>query len=271
MAIHHTALVHPSVELGEDVQIGPYSVIGEGVRIGSGTRIAHHVTIEGPTGIGKNNIIFPYAYLGGAPQDVTYRGEKTRLRIGDGNTFREFVTVNRGTLKGDGITIIGSNNLLMAYCHVAHDCILEDGIVMANGVQLGGHVKIESDVTFGGLAAVHHFVTVGEKAFVGGLTRVVHDVPPFMTVEGNPSKVRCVNTVGLRRRGFSEEKIQAIKDAFQLIYRSSLPVPRAMELLSQQARFEEIKKLVGFYHNMKAGRYGRARELLRKPAGAQGQ
>lgn len=204
--IHHTAQVHPKAQIAEGVAIGPYTIIGENVSLGKNTCISQHVTIDGHTTLGENNTVFPYAVLGTAPQDITYRNEPTQLVMGDNNTIREFVTVNRGTYKEQGQTRLGSHNLLMAYCHIAHDCVLGNHIIMANGVQLGGHVRIHDFAAFGGLVAVHHFVTVGQYAFVGGLARVIHDVPPYTIVEGHPARVRALNVIGLERHGFSARK-----------------------------------------------------------------
>lgn len=266
--IHSTAQVHPRAELAEDVQIGAWTVIGPAVKIGRGTVIGCNCVIEGITTIGENNRIFSFVVIGTAPQDIGYKGEPTRVQIGNNNTLREFVTVNRGTMKDRGVTAIGNNSLLMAYCHIAHDCEVGDNVIMANGVQLGGHVKVEQDVVFGGLAAVHHFATIGQKAFVGGLTRIVHDAPPFMTVEGNPARVRCVNAVGLKRKGFSEERIKIIKDAYKLLYRSGLPKGQAAEkLLAENGDNPDIVALVDFLRASEAGKQGRAREAFRKVPG----
>lgn len=265
MNIHPTAVIAPGARVGPNVEIGAYAWIGPDVEIGPDCVILHHATLDGHTTLGSRNRVYPYTILGTPPQDVTYRGEATRLEIGNGNIFREYITINTGTLKDTGVTRIGHRNLIMAYCHIAHDCELEDDVIMANGCQLGGHVNVQREVSFGGLAAVHHFVTVGRNAFVGGQTRVAKDVPPYMTVEGHPAKVRCVNAVGLKRRGFSDEKIGAIKEAFRLLYRSGYPRPQAIRVLQQQEGHRpEIENLLQFLEATERGRQGRAREALRE-------
>ena len=256
--------IHPTAEIDDDVEIGPFSHVGEGVRIGRGTVLMNNVTIHGPTVIGERNTFFPGAVIGALPQDLSYHGEDSRLIIGDDNVFRECVTRNRGTAKGDGATRVGSRNLLMACCHVAHDCILEDEIIIANGVLLGGHVRVESCATFGGVAAVHHFATIGKMAFVGGLTRIVKDVPPFMTVEGNPSRVWCVNVVGCRRHGLTREAIDALKEAHKIIFRREGGWKDAFEEIeSRNDLCEEVQYLIDFLREVEKGKQGRARERLR--------
>lgn len=268
MEIHATAQVHPDAQIADGVEIGPFSVIGEHVQIGAGTVIANNATIIGRTTIGEGNRIFPFAVLGADPQDLTYQDETTYLRIGDRNTIREFVTMNTGTVKGGGETALGSDSLIMAYCHIAHDCLLGDRIVMANGCNLGGHVKIEDRVVLGGLVAIHHFVTVGTMAFIGGLSRIVQDVPPYMITEGNPSSVRSVNLVGLKRNGLTDDEVGAIKQAYRLVYRGSLTTNEAIEALQNQAPgpTEHVAYLIEFLRNREAGHRGRALEAFRKPA-----
>lgn len=263
--IHASAQVHPEARLAEDVEIGPFCIIGPKVKIGRGTRLHNNVVLQGTTEIGEMNNIYPFCVFGTAPQDLGYKDEEVYVRIGNKNLFREYVTINCGTMKGDRSTIVGSSNMIMAYCHIAHDCVLEDGIIMANGVQLGGHTKVEREANFGGLAAVHHFSTIGERSFVGGLTRVVHDVPPYMTVEGHPSRVKCVNTVGLKRKGLTKEAIEALKEAYKLIYRSGFTKAQAMEILEKRRpQYPEVLKLIGFLRAVERGRQGRAREALRR-------
>lgn len=262
--IHPTASIDPHAVLAGDVVVGPFAVVGEHVRLGSGCRIEAHAMVVGHTTLGSHNHVHPFAVIGGPPQDLSYRGEPTSLVIGDHNTFREYCTVNVGTVKGGGKTVVGHHNLLMANTHIAHDCHLGDNIVLANGVLLGGHVIVEGDVTFGGLAAVHHFVTIGTKSFIGGLTRIVQDAPPYMTVEGNPSKVRCVNTVGLKRRGASADAILELKEAHKLLYRAGLPRPQAIAALEQRTDLSpEVRHLIDFLRASAIGRQGRAREAFR--------
>jgi UDP-N-acetylglucosamine acyltransferase len=263
--LHPTAQIHPEAKLAKDVEVGAYSVIGPGVSISSGTRIHDHVTIIGNVALGRDNEIFPYAVLGGAPQDIRFKRGDTTVKIGDGNVIREFVTIHRGTTKGTGRTVIGNSNYLMAYSHVAHDCELKNNVILSNGVQLGGHVMVENCANLGGLAAVHHFVTIGRLSFVGGLTRIVRDVPPFMTVEGNPAKVRCVNVVGCRRAGLAKDAISALKEAYKLLFRSDMPFQDAVkELMWSYRELKEIKYLLRFLKKTASGRQGRAREALRR-------
>jgi len=261
--IHPTAIVSPKAELA-GCEVGAYAVITEDVKIGEGTVIHHHSTVTGHTTIGRHNQIFPYAAIGFPPQDLTYKNDPTQLVIGDHNIIREFTTINIGTVKGGGITTIGHHNFIMAYSHIAHDCILEDYIIMANGIQLGGHCKVEKYVGFGGLVGVHHFVTIGQYSFVGGLTRIIHDVPPFMIVEGHPARVRAVNTIGLERRNFSSQTIKAIKDAYKLIWRSDYTPSQALKILEKRyAEIPEINTLVQSLRQTEKGKQGRAREALR--------
>jgi UDP-N-acetylglucosamine acyltransferase len=259
------AQIHPEAQIAPDVSIGPFSVIGPNVRIGPGTRVAHNATIIGHTTLGENNQIFPGAVLGAPPQDLKYEGGKTCLEIGNNNIFRECVTINTGTEKGGGLTKIGSDNFFMACSHLAHDCIVEDGVVAANAVLFAGHIKVEKFAYISGGSAFHHFSTIGRLAFVGGLSRVTQDVPPFTIVEGNPAEVRGINVVGLRRRNLSEEAVEALKKAFRLIYRSGLTRAEALQKLeeSPSSLTPEVKYLLEFLRNIDQGKHGRAREALR--------
>ena len=265
MTIDQTAVIHSSAEIEEGVSIGAHTVIGERVRIGSGTIIGNNVTIYKNVEIGKNNRIFPLCALGGAPQDLHVREIEARLVIGDGNVIREFVTISVGSEKDRGVTVIGNNGFYMACCHVAHDCILEDEIVLTNGVLLAGHVRVEKNAVLSGAAAVHHFTTVGRYAFVGGLTRIVQDVPPFMIVEGNPSKVRGVNVIGLRRGGFSDKQITDLTLAYKKLFKKNQVQKNEMEKLKGDSSLcEEVQYLIRFLEAREAGKFGRAREALRK-------
>lgn len=258
--------IDPGARIDEGVEIGPGCVIGPNVRIARGTRLVDHVTIYGNTTIGHDNTFYSYSVIGGDPQDISYDGEQTELIIGDGNRIREFVTVNTGTKKQDRRTVIGSNNLLMSCCHIAHDCVIGDNIIIANGVLLGGHVQVQSNVVFGGLAAVHHFVTIGRYAFIGGMTRVAMDSPPFMLLEGNPAVIRGINAVGLERNGFSGEQIKAIKQAYRLIYRND-EITRSeaiVRLEDEYAGDHHIMELVGFLKRTEEGKGGRYLESIRK-------
>jgi len=262
--IHPTAVVHPSAEIDEDVEIGHYCFVGEGVRIGAGSVLMNNAVVFANTRLGERNILYPFAVLGTPAQDIRSSDLNTELIVGDGNTFREFVTIHRGTEHDAGKTVIGNNNFLMAYVHIAHDCIIEDEVIMANGVQIGGHCHIESYANFGGLAALHHFVTVGRYAFVGGLSRIVRDVPPFMTVEGNPSEVRCVNSIGLRRRGFDSERIENLKKAFRILYHRRLPTSEAIKEIEATLQMnEDISYLLQSIRKTMGGRTGRARESMK--------
>jgi len=218
-SIHPTAVVSDQAELADEVQIGPHCYIGPHVRIGRGTRVGPQVVIDGHTTLGEENNIHGLASLGGAPQDLSYRGEDTRLEIGARNTVREFVTINRGTIKGGGITKIADDCLLMACCHIAHDCEISSGVILANNVLLAGHVFVGERANVSGSSAAQHFVTIGAYAYVGGLTRMAQDVPPYMILEGHPSKVRGANQIGMRRGGIDEEEIEAVRDAYKAIWR----------------------------------------------------
>ncbi len=264
MRIHPAAQVDPGAELGIDVVVGPNAFVGPNVRIGDRTQVGVGVVVTGDTTIGCDNNIYPYAVIGTDPQDLTYAGERTQLEVGDRNTIREFVTINVGTAKDHGITRVGNDNMLMAYCHIAHDCQIGNHVVMANAVNFGGHVHVEDRATLSGLVGVHHFVTIGELSFVGGMTRVVKDVPPFMIVEGNPSRVRVVNVVGLKRNGFSPERIDAIKLAHRLLYRSAMNSAEAFRQLELNGLTEDIEHLIEFHMRVEKGRQGRSLEAFRK-------
>jgi UDP-N-acetylglucosamine acyltransferase len=262
--IHPQAYVDPSAEIGEDVEIGPFCFVGAEVTIGRGTRLMNNVSVHGPTSIGCDNLFFPFCSVGSEPQDLSFQGERSRTEIGDRNTFRECVTIHRGTAKDECLTKVGSDNLLMACAHVAHDCVIEDHVIMANSVLLGGHVLVESHATFGGAAVVHHFTTVGRMAFVGGMTRITKDVPPFMTVEGNPPKVWMVNKIGCSRRGVAEESIEQLKEAHRLLFRSDSSWEEALELLGGRPDVSpELRYLLEFCRRCDAGIKGRSRELIR--------
>ncbi len=265
MKIHSTALIHPEAEIGKDVTIGPFSVIDKNVRIADGNIIKNNVTVTGNTTIAGNNVIFPNAVIGSEPQDLKYYGEQTKLIIGSNNIIRECVTMNTGTETGGGETLVGNNNVFMSCSHIAHDCIIEDNVLIANGVLLGGHVKIEKHAKLMGLAGIQPFVTIGQHSYVGGLTRIVQDVPPYMIVEGNPAKVRKVNVIGLERAGFPQDSIDAIKNAFRQLFRSEVlnrnQILSALE--SQENIIPEIKVLIDFFRNVNKGKLGRYRESLR--------
>jgi UDP-N-acetylglucosamine acyltransferase len=262
--IAETAFVDPAAEIDLGVEIGPFSVIGPDVRIQSGTRLLNSVTIMGRVTIGRDNVIYPNVVIGGDPQDVSYAGSDTQVVIGDGNSIREGVTINRGSEKEDGITRIGDKNLLMACCHVAHDCKLGNHIIMANGSLLGGHVHIEDYASLSGAVGVHHYSTIGSYSFIGGLSRVLHDVPPFMLCEGAPARPRCINIVALKRHDFSTHVIDCLAEAHRLIYRAKVGVDPAREILRGNAQLvPQVNELLAFVEGQTEGRHGRSREMRR--------
>jgi len=245
--IHPTALVAPGAELGEGVEVGAYAVIGPDVELGANTRVGPHAVIGGPTRIGRDNQVFPFASVGSAPQDKKYKGEPTRLEIGDRNVIRECVTLNRGTTKDEGVTRIGNDNLFMAYAHVAHDCRIGDQCVLANNATLGGHVQLGDWVIMGGLSAIHQFCKVGAHAFVANNAAVTRDVPPYVMTVGQPAAAHSVNSEGLKRRGFTPEQIRNIRNAFRLLYRSGLKLADATAQLEALAREQpELRLIVEF-------------------------
>jgi len=262
--IADTACIDSRVELDDDVEVGPYCVIGPDVKIGRGTRLIAHVCIQGPTKLGERNVIHPFAVIGGEPQDVSFRGSPTRVEIGDQNVIREGVTIHRGSEKEQGVTRIGSNNLLMVNVHVAHDCVLDDKVIIANNTILGGHGHVESYGTISGGVGIHPFVTVGSYGYVGALSRIYHDVPRFMIVDGNPSKVRCINVVGLRRNGIGAEAIAGLHEAHRLIYRAHMTAGHAGEILEAHGHLcTEVRSLLEFIETQHLGKHGRARERWR--------
>ncbi|MBD1837461.1 MULTISPECIES: acyl-ACP--UDP-N-acetylglucosamine O-acyltransferase [unclassified Coleofasciculus] len=254
--IHPTAIIHPDAQLHPSVQVGPYAVIGEQVKIGAETTIGAHVVIEGPTEIGAQNHIFPGAAIGLEPQDLKYDGAKTWVKIGDGNRIREYVTINRATGEGEA-TVIGNGNLLMAYVHVAHNCAIADKVIISNAVSLAGHVQIDSRAVIGGVLGIHQFVHIGRGAMVGGMSRIDRDVPPYLLVEGNPSRVRSLNLVGLKRAGLSAAELGILKKAFRILYRSGLPLNQSLEQLDLLPDNEYLQHLRRFLQLSQApGRRG---------------
>ncbi|MFK8080783.1 MAG: acyl-ACP--UDP-N-acetylglucosamine O-acyltransferase [Granulosicoccus sp.] len=252
--IHSTAIVDPSARIADGCDIGAYSIVGADVSIGSGTTIGPHVVIKGPTKIGSSNKIYQFASVGDDPQDLKYAGEETHLEIGDGNTIREFTTINRGTEGGGGLTRIGNDNLFMAYIHVAHDCQLGNNIVMANGASLAGHVTIGDYAILAGFACVHQFCTVGEHAFVGLNSVANRDVSPFTMAVGNYAEAKGINKNGLRRRDFSTDAIQALHRAYMGLIRHHGEREKAMAALSDDiSTFPEVARLVDFIRNSERG------------------
>lgn len=258
------AWVDPRAELDEDVVVGPFCMIGAGVRIGRGTRLYNNVTLMGGVTLGCDNVLFPNVVIGAEPQDVSYQGSDTRVEIGDANTFREGVTVNRASEKEDGVTRIGSHNFLMGNCHVAHDCKLGSHILIANGSLLAGHVHVHDHASISGGVAVHQFVTVGSYSFISAISRALHDVPPFMLVEGIPARPRCINIVALKRNDFSPERIEHIAAAHRLLYRSKVGLSHAREILRAHNQLSpDVERLLAFIEGQQVGKHGRGREVRR--------
>ena len=262
--ISKMADVDPRAEIGSDVEIGPFCVVGPHVRIGDGTRLISQVTLLGHVELGRHNRIHPATVIGGEPQDISYRGSDTRVVIGDNNLIREGVTINRATEKEDGVTSVGSNNYFMANSHIAHDCKVGNRVVLANGSLLGGHVHIDDHASISGNAAVHHYATVGSYAFVSGLSRALHDVPPFMLADGMPTRPRCINVVALKRNDFSAETIKCLAEAHRLIYRAKVGLDHAREILRGNNQLvPHVNQLLAFIQTQQEGRHGRARERRR--------
>lgn len=251
--IHPTAVVDPGARLGHNVVIGPHSVIGPHVEIGPDCRIGSGVLIDGHTSIGRNNQIHHGAAIGGAPQDLKYRGEESWVEIGDDNVIREYVTIHLATGEGEK-TRVGDGNMLMAYVHIAHNCHINNRTILANAVNLAGHVEIEEWAIVGGMTPVHQFVRIGRHAFVGGGSRLPQDVPPFFKVAGNPVEVAGINAVGLKRRGFDDEEIQNIKKAYRLLYRSGLNTSQALERIATDCQLtRSIEDLMAFIRRSERG------------------
>lgn len=255
MSIHPTAIVDPRAKVHSSCKIGPYCVIGPEVELGEGCHLVSHVAIEGPTKIGTDNGFFPFSSIGMAPQDLSYAGEPTRLEIGDHNEIREFVTINRGTVKGGGLTRLGSHTLVMAYTHIAHDCQVGDHVILANAATLGGHVTVEDWAQVGALCPVHHFVRIGKHAFVGGGTTVTKDVLPFSkTSAERGTHAYGLNAVGLERRGFSKERINKIHHAYKLLLASKLNTSQALQKLKAEPdRGEDADSLIQFIESSERG------------------
>lgn len=254
MKVHSSVLIEGEVEIPEDVEIGAYTVIQGNVKIGKGTKIGNRVTIKGNVTIGENCKIFDGAVIGEAPQHLKYEGEETSVEIGNNVIIREYVTIHRGTKLDKGKTVVGDNVMLMAYSHVAHDCVVGNNVIMANCATLGGHVVVGDYAFIGGLSAVHQWARVGEHAMVGGLTGVSLDIPPYTVASGQHAKLYGINLIGLRRRGFPEEVIKAISKAYRIIFRSPLPRQKALEIVLQElGQYEEVRKMVEFIKSSKRG------------------
>jgi len=253
-SIHPHAVVDKRATVGDDVEIGPFCVIGPDVTLGSGCRLLSHVVVDGLTEIGPETLIFPFASIGGAPQDLRYRGEETRLVIGARNTIRESTTLNRGTSHGGGVTRLGDGNLVMATTHVGHDCQIGDDNILANGTTLAGHVEIGSHATVGAYCGVHQFCRIANYAFIGGFTVLRQDALPWVTTVGNRAKAYGLNLIGLRRRGYSKETIQALKRAYTTLFRSKLKLSDALDTLEADAdEFEEVRYFLDFVRASERG------------------
>jgi UDP-N-acetylglucosamine acyltransferase len=252
--IHPSAIIHPEAEVEECVSIGPYSVIGANVRIATGTQIGSHVVIEGPTTIGKNCRFYPFSSIGQIPQDLKFHGEHSELIIGENNVFREFVTLHRGTAGGGKRTIIGNNNFIMAYVHVAHDCTIGNEVIMANGATLAGHVIVEDHSSIGAFSGIHQFCRVGKHGFVGGYSVITKDVLPYSKTVGNRAHCYGINPIGLRRKGFDASTINAIRHAFRLLLQSKLNTTQAVEAMEREGTpIPEIKYLIDFIRSSARG------------------
>jgi len=256
--------IDPGAEIDDSVEIGPFCVIGPQVQLGRGTRLENNVTLMGRVTIGRHNHIYPGAVIGAEPQDVSYTGTDTRVLIGDHNIIREGVTINRGSEKEDGVTVIGDHNFLMAFSHVAHDCRLGNHIVITNASLLGGHVHVHDHAGLSGAVAVHHYTTIGSYSFVAGVSAVRHDVPPYMLAEGYPARPRCINVVALKRNNFSPEVIDCLAEAHRLIYRAKVGLDHAREILRANDRLvPQVNHLLSFIQTQQEGRHGRGRESRR--------
>jgi UDP-N-acetylglucosamine acyltransferase len=265
--IAELAHVDPQAEIDDGVEIGPFCTVGPHVRIGTGTRLENNVTLMGRVTIGRHNHIYPGVVIGGEPQDVSYSGADTQVIIGHHNIFREGVTINRASEKEDGITRVGDHNFLMACSHVAHDCKLGSHIVIANNSLLGGHVHVHDFASISGNVAVHHFATIGGYAFIGGLSAVRHDVPPYMLVDGVPAKPRCINAVGLKRRQFTPEELACLHEAYRLLFRARVGLDNAREILRGSGRLvPHVNRLLDFIEQQHEGVHGRCREAMRRAA-----
>jgi len=250
---HPTAIIHPGAKIGSDCEIGPYCVIGEHVNLGDRCRLHSHVVSDGHTRLGHGNEIFPFAAIGLKTQDLKWKGGITRTEIGDGNTFREYVTVHSATSNGE-VTTVGSHNHILAYCHLAHNVTLGNHVIMSNVATLAGHVTVEDHAVIGGLAAVHQFCRIGKFAMIGGCSKVVQDVPPFMIADGNPAETRTINKVGMERHGVSEEAQTAMKQAYKILFRESLSIPNALAKIGAELPpLPEVLHLIQFVRASERG------------------
>jgi UDP-N-acetylglucosamine acyltransferase len=256
--IHPTAIVEPGAQLADDVEIGPYAIVGAHVTIGAGTVIGAHSVIEGHTTLGVGNRIGHFASVGGRPQDMKYRGEPTRLVIGERNTIREFTTIHTGTIQDAGVTTVGDDNWIMAYVHIAHDCHVGNNVILSNNAQMAGHVRVGDWAIIGAMSGVHQFVKIGEHVMLGGASAVVQDVPPFLMAAGNKAEPHGINIEGLRRRNFSADAISALRMAYRLLYKNGLSLEEAKVQLAELAAAggdgdEHVRKLIAFVETSQRG------------------
>lgn len=251
--IHPSAVVDPAASIGDGSEIGPFCHVGPNVELGAGCRLLGHVTVAGPSKIGAENTFYPYVSIGQRSQDLKYAGEPTYLEIGSGNSFREFCTVNRGTLPGTK-TIIGNHGNFLAYSHIAHDCTVGDHVIFSNNGTLAGHVIVEDHAVIGGLSGVHQFCRIGRHSIIGGCTKIVQDVPPFMIADGNPAEIRGVNQVGLERRGFSATDVRSLRECYRFLYRSNLNVKQACERIAAEIPESDVRsQLLTFIEQSQRG------------------
>ena len=252
--IHSTAIISDLANIAEDVEIGPYTIIGDHVHIGAGSKIESHVVVKSHTHIGESNHIYQFASIGDDPQDKKYNGELTKLTIGDRNTIREYCTINRGTIEDSGNTIVGNDNWIMAYCHIAHDCNVGNKVIMANGTTLAGHVHLGDWVICGGHSGIHQFCKVGDHAFLGMYSSINRDIPAYTLVSGRPAVPKGINIEGLKRRGFSKDQVRNIKEAYRLIYRKGLKLSEAIKQI--ESSLDEQKELLPLYNSLIASERG---------------
>jgi UDP-N-acetylglucosamine acyltransferase len=250
--IHSSAVIHPKAQIGAGCEVGPYCVIGEHVVLGAKCKLHSHVVIDGHTKLGMKNEIFPFASIGLKTQDLKWKGGVTQTEIGDGNVFREYVTIHSATSDGEE-TCVGSENTILAYCHIAHNCKLGDKIIMSNVATLAGHVTVEDYAVIGGLAAVHQFCRIGKLAMIGGCSKVVQDVPPFMIADGNPAETRTVNKIGMERNGVSEEAQNALKQAYKILFREGLSISNALVKIEDLPSLPEVRHLIQFVRTSERG------------------
>lgn len=265
--ISRLADVHPNAEIADDCVIGPFCVVGPDVKLGRGTNLVNNVSLLGHVTMGEYNRVSPGAVIGGEPQDISYTGSETKVVVGDRNVIRENVTINRASEKEDGITTVGSDCYFMACSHIAHDCIIGDHVILGQGSMLGGHVHVHHHATISGCVAVVHYVSVGSYIFLGGSSRALMDLPPFMLSDGNPARPRCINIVGLKRNNFKKEVVSAINEAFRLLYRSRVGLENTIEILkNKDMMLPELEYCLDFVRTSQSGRHGRGRELRKNVA-----